>query len=148
NHDITFLSYGSDPSAVAAMRSEKVNVQTVARLKVPNRVTLYLALLRNLFSPLPYSVTKHYSVAFQKRLQKLLDEGAYDIVHCEWTPYANFLRSGTRQPVILSTHNIEAKIWERRARHSSSRIARVFFRAQERKMEAFERLAFTRFRNV
>jgi len=147
-HQITFLSYGSDEATIRTMQSENVDVQTVPPPNISGGVALYLSLFQNLFSRFPYSVTKHYSEAFQRRVRQVLAAGAYDIVQCEWTPYANFLRTGIRQPVILSTHNIEAKIWERRAANSSSPLAKVFFGIQHRKMESFERWAFPRFGNV
>jgi glycosyltransferase involved in cell wall biosynthesis len=148
DYHVTLLCYGRDPEAIAALQAASIKVQTVAPLPERRGIGLYLALLMNVVSRLPYSVVKHYSEDFQRRFEELTSGDCYDLVQCEWTPYAQFLRRKIAPPVILSTHNIEAQIWERRADASSSLSARLFFSMQAGKMERFERWAFRHFGNV
>jgi glycosyltransferase involved in cell wall biosynthesis len=96
-------------------------------------------LAANLFSRYPFSVTKHYTRRFQRRLKDLLGEEHFDLVHCEWAPYARFLSIVGRIPAIVMAHNIESQIWSRRARQSRTLAGRIFFSLQARKMESFER---------
>lgn len=147
-YDITLLCYGSESKAVAVLQSAKINVHTVPPPRSRIGLSLYVTLLRNTLSRFPYSVTKHHSSRFQRRFEELLSTGRYDLIQCEWTPYAQFLPQDLDIPVILSTHNIEAQIWGRRASASNSWFAKLFFNLQAHKMESFERTAFGRFRNV
>ena len=111
-------------------------------------LSLYARLLFNLFSPFPYSVAKHYTRRFRKELSNLLSTGDFDLLHCEWTPYARYLRSVGDIPSVVSAHNIESQIWQRRAERSPGMLSRMFFRMQAWKMQRFERSALSRCSSV
>ena len=143
-HDVCLLCYGAPKDAVAASEAKGIRLRTVRPQANLEGWRFYLALLRNLFSRYPFSVTKHYSDRFQRALDLLLEEESWDLIHCEWTPYARFLRDGCRVPVVIATHNVESQIWARRATHSTNAIGRFFFRTQEWKMRSFERKVLRR----
>ena len=67
------------------------------------------------------------------RLRELTREGAYDLLHCEWTPYAR-LREGLALPWVVAAHNIESQVWRRLAQAESSLPRRLYAREQARKM--------------
>jgi glycosyltransferase involved in cell wall biosynthesis len=110
----------------------------------PEGWSLYLRLFLNLFSPFPFSVTKHHSRAFQRQFDELLKEDSWDLIQCEWTPYARFLTHTPTVPILMATHNVESQIWARRADHTGNPFAKVFFRTQEWKMRRFEKQALLR----
>jgi glycosyltransferase involved in cell wall biosynthesis len=144
-HRISLLCYGEPEGEVAsAVRSAGIHLHTVTPLAGKDAWRLYPRLAANLFSPYPFSVKKHYTRRFRKRLKDLLDEEHFDLVHCEWAPYARFLSNVGRIPTIVMAHNIESQIWSRRARQSRTVAERAFFSSQARKMESFERRALTR----
>jgi polysaccharide biosynthesis protein PslH len=141
-HRVSLLCYGhADDSSVEALRKAGITTHIVQPKANATGWRLYLQLFLNLFSCLPFSVTKHYSSEFRKRLDALLAQQSWDFLQCEWTPYARFVARGCRIPVLISTHNVESQIWERRKRNASTLVARVFFWTQEVKMRRFERHA-------
>jgi glycosyltransferase involved in cell wall biosynthesis len=101
-------------------------------------------LAANVFSAHPYSVTKHYTRRFAERLTRLLSEEHFDLLHCEWTPYASYLPPADGLPKFMMTHNIESQVWFRRAQQGRTVFERTFFSLQGQRMEIFEREAVRR----
>ena len=147
-HQITFLCHRGDDQAAEKLESAGVKVVQVEALAPYRGLSLYARLLFNLFSPFPYSVAKHYTRRFRKELSNLLSTGDFDLLHCEWTPYARYLRSVGDIPSVVSAHNIESQIWQRRAERSPGMLSRMFFRMQAWKMQRFERSALSRCSSV
>jgi polysaccharide biosynthesis protein PslH len=142
-HEITFLCHGH-PSAEqsAAARDAGIEIASVEPIAADEGAALYARLLLNLASPYPYSVAKHFTARFRHKLQELLRSQRFDLVHCEWTPYARYL-NGLSIPTLIATHNIESKIWSRRGERASNSFARLFFHLQAAKMQRFERRALS-----
>lgn len=140
-HDITFLCHGHLTSEQAdAARNAGIRVESVEAISSEAGVALYAKLLLNLVSPYPYSVVKHHTARFRERLRAVLDRDRYDLIHCEWTPYARYV-CDIGLPTLIATHNIESQIWARRAERATTPLAKMFFRLQAGKMESFERRA-------
>ncbi|HUS18597.1 MAG TPA: glycosyltransferase [Terriglobales bacterium] len=139
HHDVTILCHG-DLSAEqkSAAQSANIKFESVASIEEASGFTLYGKLLVNLLSPYPYSVAKHFTARFAVKLAGLLTTQSFDLVHCEWTPYARYL-SDITLPTVIATHNIESQIWSRRAKRSANPLAKLFFHLQAQKMERFER---------
>jgi glycosyltransferase involved in cell wall biosynthesis len=148
NHRVHLLCYGraEDPSC-AALASAGVVLHLVEPAKPLAGFALYRRLFANLFSPYPFSVVKHYSRRFQKTLDGLVKGEDWDVVQCEWTPYARFLVR-VAVPTLITSHNVESQIWRRRAERSAGIVERIFFRMQEWKMAWFERRALGRAKAV
>jgi glycosyltransferase involved in cell wall biosynthesis len=144
-HRISLLCYGEPEGDVAsAVRAAGIRLHAVTPLASSAPWRLYPQLFANLVSRYPYSVAKHHTRRFRRRLKDLLGEEHFDLVHCEWAPYARFLSAVGRVPTIVMAHNIESQIWSRRAHQSSTWVERAFFSLQARKMESFERHALSR----
>lgn len=139
-HEITFLSFGREDEA-AALRTHGIRSRVMAPLSALTGVRLLADVATSLITPYPYSVVKHH----QKRMQVAITEALqthYDLVQIEWTPYARYKIDGFKS--VLSTHNIETDIWNRRSEYGRSAIAKVFFADQARRMRRFEQRAFER----
>jgi glycosyltransferase involved in cell wall biosynthesis len=144
-HSVHLLCYGrpSDPGAEAVQKAG-IRLCLVPPAAPLSSWRLYLKLLSNVFSPYPFAVTKHYSRRFQRQLDSLLENEPWDLIQCEWTPYARFTASCEHIPVLVATHNVESQILGRRASCSRNFLARLFFGMQEYKMRSFERRALLR----
>lgn len=139
-HDISFLSWGlgNAPAEFKGIRFLGFGKD----LPVLRGPVFYSALALNLFSPRPFSVDRHVTVEVRRMVRKLLERERFDLVHCEWTPYVEAMRDlSTDYPTILSSHNVEAKIWERYLRTETNPLKREYIRIQYRKFERFERQA-------
>jgi hypothetical protein len=74
----------------------------------------YARLARNLFSSLPFSVATHQSAELRAAAERLCRDDRPDLWHCEWTPYAEYLRRPLGQaPWVVMAHNVESLIWQR-----------------------------------
>lgn len=137
---VSFLCYG-DPAnpAKATMEQTGIHVHLVPPRPNFQGLPLYLRLFRNLFSIYPYSVAKHFSKTYQLRIKNLLSREHFDLVHCEWTPYARFHSATHPLPLLITTHNVESQIWYRRAQNARGLFPGLFFTLQALKMEFFER---------
>lgn len=144
-HSITLLCYGKagDPGR-AALEQAGIRVRLVEPLAAEAGARLYMRLFANLFSPYPFSVVKHHTARFQKAFDDLRSRENWDLIQCEWTPYARFVPDNLTIPLMVSAHNVESQIWGRRAGHSANPVEKLFFRTQEWKMRGFERRALLR----
>lgn len=139
-HSVTLLCYGleEDPGT-AALRDAGIRIRLVKPQPALRGVGLYARLFSNLFSSEPFSVAKHYSARFHEAVRDTLQQSHYDLIHCEWTPYARYVEQLRTLPVVIGAHNIESDIWQRRSQAASNVVAKAFFWTQERKMRRFER---------
>lgn len=105
-------------------------------------VGFYRRLAGNLLSPLPYSVASHVSSRMRKELATLAKCDPVDLWHCEWTPYAEYLRSQTMTPWLVVAHNVESMIWQRYAENETNPAKRWYIRQQWHKFRRFEQWAY------
>lgn len=139
-HEIVMLCHGEpEPASHAAVEAAAIRLETVAGLPADRGLGFCGRLLRNVFSPYPYSVGKHFTSRYGRRIRQLIAAERFDLVHCEWLPYARYLRYAPELPSFVSLHNIEAEILRRRADRCGSALAACFFKLQAGKMERFER---------
>jgi hypothetical protein len=85
------------------------------------------ALATSLMSSAPFSVVAHRSTAFQQRVRELLRGAAFDIVHVDTVALSEFaFNSGAAAPAVLTHHNIESMLMERRASVERRPLARQY----------------------
>lgn len=150
-HEIVYVCYAAaDSPAHAVMRAAGIELVAVEPRERETGAWLYARLLANCFSREPFSVSKHARRRFHEKVSELLRSRTFDLIHCEWTPYAQFAFAPGAEgdppklPVIVATHNIEADILARRGESQTSSLGRRFFESQARRMERFERRVFAR----
>jgi polysaccharide biosynthesis protein PslH len=131
--------------AEAAMRELGIRAIVVDRC-VPAKagVGFYARLAANLLSPLPFSVATHRSSELLAAAAQLAQDDPPDLWHCEWSPYAEYLRQPLgRAPWVVMAHNVESLIWQRYAEAETQPLKRWFIKQQWRKFERFERWAYS-----
>lgn len=140
---IRYVGYGeTDSNAAAVLRAE--GIEPIA---VPNRVPakqgpgFYLRLFANLVSPWPYIVMSHFSRVYQEAVRASVADFRPDLVLCEWTPYAAYVKNLSSVRKVVSTHNIESDIWQRYYETETNLARRLYIREQWRKVQQFERAA-------
>lgn len=146
-HSITLLCHGNlrDPKVAAGKKTLEaagINVHFAGPLPNPAGSKLYRRLLKNCFSAYPYSVSKHTTAAFRSKFGAMMRHERFDLVHCEWTPYAVYLADTAELPFIIDAHNLETLIWKRRAENTGNPTAKLFFAHQAVKMRRFEKRVF------
>lgn len=144
-HQITFVCYGeSQHPKVADLRSLGIRVIVVPDLPATNSARFYAGALTNLLSRWPYSVSRHNTRRYREAVRRALAAERFDLVHCEWTPYASYGDSIAGLPLVIMAHNMETTVWTRRAQHASSLAERAYMRIQAWKMMRFERSCFAK----
>ena len=148
--DITYVAHqnaDANESDLARKQLAKVGIRGIEVCrKVPPKTGLgfYFRLAANLFSPMPYSVASHSSSEMKSVLKRMVDDGAIDLWHCEWTPYVKLFEGLAANPLVVSAHNIESLIWRRYFETESNAVKRWYIQRQWKKFEHFERWAFNR----
>ena len=144
HHDISYLAYGTSGSD-SYRHLERNGIHCFA-VPSPDRrqegAGFYARLLGNLASSLPYIVTSHYTARFNKMLRELVSEHAFDLIICEWTPYAIYLKSLSGPKAIIVAHNIESHIWRRYLENERNPSKWAYIALQREKVEKFERSCF------
>lgn len=137
-HRITYVCYGESGATLP-------DCPNVTLITMPSPILeqqgarFYCSLLLNLFSSKPYIVDRHYSRAMADNVQALVDSGQFDLIHCEWTPYTENIRSSFgRLPSVLSAHNVEAQIWERYYQAETNLPKKIYIYLQWQKLLRYE----------
>ena len=144
-HSITFLCYGTPENpGLREMESLGIRVILVPPLPPSNSPRFYAGALANLASMWPYSVSRHHTRNFTRAIRTLITKETFDLVHCEWTPYASYMNAVGKFPMLIMAHNIETTVWRRRAQHASKLPERMFMASQAWKMARFEKRSFAR----
>ena len=153
-HRVTILCH-RNPDHIEALAAEEAfrthNIETiVVERAVPSKSGpgFYARLAGNLLSPLPYSVATHTSPALAHAVRQFADTNAVDVWHCEWTPYAQVLRTALGDelndtPWTVMAHNVESLIWKRYLEAESNPVRRWYVRKQWQKFQRFEQWAYS-----
>jgi len=143
-HELYYLAYGeTDSESSNALMKNRMNPIAVAR-KIPAKSgpMFYLRLLANLTSPWPYIVSSHYSRLYDKTVKEVIKEKRPDMIICEWTPYAVFVRDIDKIKKVIVAHNVETLIWKRYYENEKNPAKRWYIGIQRDKLERFENEAF------
>lgn len=88
-----------------------------------------------------YNVSRFFSPDFDMALETLLRENNYDVVQLEslfMTPYIETVRRFSKAKVILRSHNLEFKIWQRMANVSANGPRKAYLRVLARQLKDYE----------
>lgn len=146
-HRITYIAHRNPDEmemrdAARALRENGIFAIVVNRT-VPKKSgpLFYGRLVRNLFSPLPYSVATHAGKAMQHEADRIQREDRPDLWHCEWTPYAHYML-GRPGPWVVMAHNVESLIWQRYAEAARDPFSHWFLEKQWKRFVRFESWAY------
>jgi len=136
-HKITLLSLDSIPVKDMSGLEEFCDVKTV----FADTSNSYLKMFLNLFSPLPYTMSKYYVKDFEVKLYSLLKENRFDIVHIDslhMAYYGKMIKSNFNIPVALREHNVETTIMQRYFQETPNLLKKVYAGIQFKKVYKYE----------
>lgn len=151
-HHVTYLTL--DDGTAAPDAEERAHEYCQVLDRVPFRTTpgdsprLYLDLLANAVTPLPYAVAKYRSAEMERRVRAHVASGEHDVLVCDFLFPSRNVPDGLDIPTVLFQHNVEAAIWERHTNVARSRIKKAYFGNQWRRMERIEGSECRRFDHV
>ncbi|MBK7180481.1 MAG: glycosyltransferase [Chloroflexi bacterium] len=137
-HRITLLTFRPPEQNVA----ELAPLTEFCRLEsLPNDTrTRPLAMARNLFSTLPYTVAKYQSPLMAQKLAELLARETFDLVHLEQLHMAGYQAISKGKwgvPTLLRQENIESHLVERYWRAQTG-VRRLYGRLLAARMRRYE----------
>ena len=149
-HQVTYLCL--DDGLAAADARERAREYAHEVVVVPFRpapkmtVGYFAALLRNLFSPLPYAIGRYDSAELRARIRQLAPSA--DLIVCDFLMPSVDVAADLPAPAVLFQHNVEAIIWQRHASVPQHPLRRAYMRLQWRRMLRYEGQQCRRFAHV
>jgi glycosyltransferase involved in cell wall biosynthesis len=95
----------------------------------------------NLITRDSYNVSRFFSPDFDMALESILKASEYDVVQLEslfMTPYIDTVRRFSNAKLILRSHNLEYKIWQRMARVSSNGPKKAYLKLLAKRLKGYE----------
>lgn len=152
HHHITYLTLDdgtADPDALEKAEEYAHEVITVPHRVAPKfGVRFYWELIANLFSPLPYFISKYRAQAMTRKISEVLKEDRHDILICDFLQSSINLPEEISIPSLLFQHNVEAMIWKRHADVATNPIKKAYLESQWKRAVDFERNTCRRFDSV
>jgi len=94
--------------------------------------------LRSVATGRVYTRFVHTSSAFRRALLRALEDDPPRLVHVDSLDLSAYLPDVRHLPFVITHHNVESRLLDRRARASRSRVASSYLRLQARLMEREE----------
>lgn len=135
-HRVTLLTFSTGEDVPEEMQeiAEVVTVHHDTRTKI-------LGIACNLFSKLPYTVSKYQTEKMESSLRALCSERSFDIVHVDHAhlaPYGLIARREFGIPYCLREHNFETTIYERFGEAQGISLLKLYMRMQARRIHRYE----------
>lgn len=105
----------------------------------------------NLFTGKSYHIERFKSKAFEKKLIKILRKQKFDIIQLETlylSPYINVIRKYSDAKIILRSHNIEHKIWERISCNCNNPLKKLYLNHLTKTLKKYEIDAINRYDGI
>lgn len=114
----------------------------------PGTAGFYMDLLQNLTSSLPYAVARYRSELMFRAIAGAVANGEVDVLVCDFLAPALNVPDDLPCATVLFEHNVEARIWERRAMVADGWLRHAYMRSQWRRMQRLESSQCRRFGRV
>jgi polysaccharide biosynthesis protein PslH len=142
-NDILYMAFVDlihEQDKVKIMEDKGFRVTPVRDTRTPKwTAKFYSQVLLNFLSKEPFSTSYHIKRNFIEQLGMVLEQEKPDLVHCEWTNLAPYLKFVKNVPCIISSHNVESDIWKRLGKHGSNIFKKIVGYSQAKKIENLEK---------
>lgn len=94
-----------------------------------------------IFSTYPYVISKYWSQKAWKFMAGILSNGSYHLVHCDHLHMAGYGLRAMKEfkiPALLTSHNVEAVLWERVSQIGKNPVRKAYCKLQWLKMRSYE----------
>lgn len=110
----------------------------------PGRYSRLRLALRSLFG-LPYSVRWLYSQRIAQRIDEVIAEGRFDMIHADTISLVPYVYGAAHVPLVLDHHNVESHMMLRRAMAESNPLKKLYFAQEGVRLRLYERGVLDRF---
>ena len=136
-HKIAMIALGDPVDASYAPLRSYCDLHVVS-MSTKNSV---IGVALNLFSSLPYNISKYSSNKLQTIIASVLNKNTFDVVHIDslhMASYGVWIMREYRLPVILREHNVESTIMERYLFTATNPLLRIYIAMQLRRIKRYE----------
>lgn len=140
---VSMLAMNTSKHFVALSKLPKVyeRLQVFRTVDIDNEVHPLQAFI-NLFQfKKSYNVERFVSKAYDNALIDILQNNTFDFIQLEGlylTPYINTIRKYSKAKVILRSHNIEFKIWEKLHLQESGFLKKAYLKLITKRLKSYE----------
>jgi glycosyltransferase involved in cell wall biosynthesis len=113
---------------------------TIAMVDINTGFNLY-SFITNLFSSIPYQLSRFIHQTFKSKLVDYLLASRYDYIILETIylmPYISILKNYSKAKIILRTHNLEYEIWDRLQAGAKWGFRKFIYKAFSHQIYQFE----------
>lgn len=113
-HQVYFLTFAKTFTVHQANELiSQIGIPIVIKYNPTNSI---FGVFKNLFSPVPYNLSKFYHPELHQQIKRILNENQIDVVHIDhlhmgWV--VKWVKENTSIPVVLRQHNLEMRIMKR-----------------------------------
>ena len=100
-----------------------------------------ISFLINLFSSIPYQISRFVKKDYKVKLVSLLTQNKYDFILLETvylTPYIPVMKRYSSAKILLRTHNMEYEIWDRLYKGANWGVSKLLYQWLARQMFRYE----------
>jgi len=143
---ITATKQLADEVALANLQEAvpRLTVQAL-RIRRETRLNRIGRLVRNPFDSLPYTWTRYSDPRFIAHIRKAVQEGHYDVIHCDHVQVAHAFIGLSTPPRVLNAHNVESVLIRRMANQARPWWKKMAIRWQSNKTLKAESQSFRHF---
>jgi len=151
-HQVSLISYYDGPKDHDYEAELASQIPGAVPIVLPARTESSLGsgfrYLAQLLNPAPYAVSKFSSPLVQTILNRNFVEKQFDVAVCDFLSASLNFPAMLSRPAALFQHNVESILWERMAKHEPSRVRKLAFGIEARKMRRYETASLRRFHHV
>lgn len=100
----------------------------------------YAAVGTGLLYPYPFSVLAHTSKAYRRVAREILGTQRIDVLHLDTIGLAPYRNLDRKVACVLTHHNIESQLMERRSKVETGRVKQQYIALQAKRLRAYEAL--------
>ena len=137
---ILTLSTHKHPFKINSYSNEYLKKTSIESSYVDTRFKIGNAII-SLFKNNSYNILRFYSIDFKKLIIKTLKNSNYDVIVLESLFSCNYIKTikdYSSSKIILRSHNIEYKIWDKISRKSSNPFKKVYFKILSNQLKKYE----------
>lgn len=141
-HDVKVLAIDSwkFPVDINNIPDDYLNKTKFEKVFVDLKIKPFQA-LKNLFTGKSYHVERFISDDYKCKLINILKEDKFDIIQLETlyiSPYIDIIREYSDAKIVLRSHNIEHKIWERISANCRNPIKKLYLQHLTKTLKNYE----------
>jgi glycosyltransferase involved in cell wall biosynthesis len=151
NHEVTLLSYygGSrDSDYETAIAKQLLGAQTIYTAAPEDSMAQSIDYILRLPCAAPYAVKKFSHPAVRREVARRLSDRSAEVAVCDFLSASLNFPDASPTPMVLFQHNVETMLWRRMADTEQSRLRKLSYRIEARKMAAYETRTLQRFQHV